>query len=235
MVQTFSRVRATTVDAAGLGRSMLELALTDGRKREDIRTIVSTGQGRRSLDISDMSRTEITCFAKGAVHSDPGIEIAVDIGGHGVRVMRIGEMGIITDFRTNDKCSSGTGCFIDATARALGVESEKVGDISSRSCTPERVNSTCTVFAESEVVSLVAKGKRKEDILAGLNGMVARRIAALVNSMRTEGRILVGGGVAVGGVGGRLPVLGARRACQGPTVAAGVGTRRGWRARTPRG
>lgn len=187
--------RGTTVDLERTARSMKE-EIMDGYDISDLKCVVSTGQGRRAVGFSDLSRTEITSFARGAFEHDPSIDIAVDMGGHGVRVMRMGEMGIITDFRTNDKCSSGTGCFIDATARALNVDHEKAGEISLMSCSPERVNNTCTVFAESEVVSMVAKGKKKEDILAGLNEMVARRIGALVNSMRSEGRIMFGGGVA---------------------------------------
>jgi predicted CoA-substrate-specific enzyme activase len=188
-------VKGTTVDASGLAESMLSEVLGKDIPRDRIATIVATGQGRRAIRIADLYRTEITCFARGAYSIDPGIDLAVDLGGHGIRTMKIGEMGIISDFRTNDKCSSGTGCFLDATAKALNMGITDLG--CSGSCSPERINATCTIFAESEVISLVAKGKRKEDIVAGLNGMVARRVAAMINSMRSEGRILIGGGVAL--------------------------------------
>jgi predicted CoA-substrate-specific enzyme activase len=188
-------VRTTTVDASELASSMLAELLGGDIPRERIATIVATGQGRRSISIADMFRTEITSFARGAHGLDQGIDLAVDMGGHGIRAMKIGEMGIISDFRTNDKCSSGTGCFLDATARALNIGTNDLGG--SISCSPERISATCTIFAESEVISLVAKGKRKDDIVAGLNQMVARRVAAMINSMRSEGRILLGGGVAL--------------------------------------
>jgi predicted CoA-substrate-specific enzyme activase len=165
-------------------------------KRENIGYIIATGQGRRSVEFADMARTEITTFAKGAHSIDPEVEVVVDIGGHGIRVMKMGEMGIISDFRTNDKCSSGTGCFMDTMAHALEVEIDDVGERSLHSKLAEHVNATCTVFAESEVVSLIAKGKATEDILAGLHQMVARRIVALVNSTQCKGKVLVCGGVA---------------------------------------
>ncbi|MDG6224986.1 MAG: BadF/BadG/BcrA/BcrD ATPase family protein, partial [Candidatus Thermoplasmatota archaeon] len=139
--------RGTTVDLEGMARSMKE-DIMEGFDISDLKSVVSTGQGRRAVGFSDLSRTEITSFARGAFEHDSAVDIAVDMGGHGVRAMRIGEMGIISDFRTNDKCSSGTGCFIDATARALNVDHQKAGEISLLSCSPERVNNTCTVFAE---------------------------------------------------------------------------------------
>lgn len=165
-------------------------------KRMDIGYIVATGQGRRSVEFADMARTEITTFAKGAHSIDPEVEVVVDIGGHGIRVMKMGEMGIISDFRTNDKCSTGTGCFMDTMAHALEVEIEDAGERSLHSKLAEHVNATCTVFAESEVVSLIAKGKVTEDILAGLHQMVARKIVALVNSTQCKGKVFVCGGVA---------------------------------------
>ncbi len=164
--------------------------------RKDIGYIVATGQGRRSVEIADMARTEITSFAKGAYSIDPEVEVVADIGGHGIRVMKMGEMGIISDFRTNDKCSTGTGCFMDTMAHALEVEIEDVGERSLHSKLAEHVNATCTVFAESEVVSLIAKGKVTDDILAGLHQMVSRKIVALVNSTQCKGKVLVCGGVA---------------------------------------
>jgi predicted CoA-substrate-specific enzyme activase len=176
--------------------SMNELLKEEGLTREDLGYIVATGQGRKSLEFADMARTDITTFAKGAHFLDPDVDVVVDIGGHGIRVMRMGEMGIISDFRTNDKCSSGTGCFMDTMAHALEVDIDDVGERSLHSKLAEHVNATCTVFAESEVVSLIAKGKRTDDILAGLHQMVARRIVALVNSTQSKGKVMICGGVA---------------------------------------
>jgi len=176
--------------------SMKELLKEEGLERKDIGYVVATGQGRRSLEFADLARTDITTFARGAHFLDPDVDVVVDIGGHGIRVMRMGEMGIISDFRTNDKCSIGTGCFMDTMAHALEVDIDDVGERSLHSKLAEHVNASCTIFAESEVVSLIAKGKRTDDILAGLHQMVARRIVALVNSTQSKGKVMVCGGVA---------------------------------------
>ncbi len=192
-----SSVKNTTMEPGKLAGNILkDLIVSKGIKRDDIGHIVATGQGRRSVTEADLARTEITAFARGAYMIDPECEIVVDIGGHGIRVMRMGEMGIIADFRTNDKCSTGTGCFMDTMAMALEVEIGDVGERSLHSKLAEHVNASCTVFAESEVVSLIAKGKATDDILAGLHQMVARKIISLVNTTRSKGKVLVCGGVA---------------------------------------
>lgn len=190
-------VRNTSMEPGKLASTMVEdLLKENGVNRDDIAFIIATGQGRRSVKIADLARTDITSFARGAHHLCGDAEIVVDIGGHGIRVMRMGEMGIIEDFRTNDKCSTGTGCFMDTMAMALEVEIDDVGERSMHSKLAEHVNASCTVFAESEVVSLIAKGKRTDDILAGLHQMVARKIVSLVNSTRSKGKVFVCGGVA---------------------------------------
>ena len=187
--------RATSMEPGKLaGRMVDELLRENGIRKEEVMHTVSTGQGRKSVDFADIQRTEITAFSKGAVHIDPDVEVVVDIGGQGIRIMKIGEMGIISDFRTNDKCSSGTGCFLDAMANALEVGVENSGKMAMGSDNPERVYNTCTVFAESEVVSLMAKGKSKQDILAGLNSMVARKIGAMINSVGSSGKVMAAGG-----------------------------------------
>ncbi|MGA1821850.1 MAG: acyl-CoA dehydratase activase [Thermoplasmatota archaeon] len=192
-----TRKELTSMEPGKLAEGILHQLLRDlGIDRKDIQYIISTGQGRKAVKFADMARTEITAFSKGAYHLNPESEVVVDIGGQGIRVMKMGEMGIVSDFRTNDKCSSGTGCFLDAMAVALEVGIENVGELSLKSGNPQTVSTTCTVFAESEVVSLVAKGNRKEDILAGLNKMVARKIGAIANAVGSHGPIFVAGGVA---------------------------------------
>ncbi|MGA1794011.1 MAG: acyl-CoA dehydratase activase [Thermoplasmatota archaeon] len=187
----------TSMEPGKLAKKLMNELLKDqGLKRQEIGYIIATGQGRKSVEFADMARTEITAFARGAHRLLPDVDVVVDIGGHGIRVMKMGEMGIVSDFRTNDKCSSGTGCFMDTMAMALEVQIENVGERSLHSKLAEHVNATCTVFAESEVVSLIAKGKATEDILAGLHQMVARKIVALVNSTQSKGKVLVCGGVA---------------------------------------
>jgi len=202
-------VRPTSMEPDKLAGGMIETLLhKHGLSWDNIRNIAATGQGRKAVSMADLARTEITAFARGAHFLHPEARIAVDIGGQGVRVMKIGEMGIVSDFRTNDKCSSGTGCFMDTMAAALEVGIDSMGGLSMGSAHPQTISTTCTVFAESEVVSLVAKGKSKEDIISGLNTMVARKIAALINSTRSHGPVLLGGGVSLNqGITGELKKL----------------------------
>jgi len=190
--------RPTTMEPGGLAAEMRdELLASLSLTKADVAHTVATGQGRRAISFADMARTEITAFARAVHFLYPESSVAVDIGGQGIRVMKMGEMGIISDFRTGSKCSSGTGCFLDTMALALEVEMKDMGELSLSSCHPESISTTCTVFAESEVVSLVAKGKSKEDILAGLNGMVAKKVGALINATRSHGPVFLGGGVTL--------------------------------------
>lgn len=192
------KVLPTTMEPDKLADQMIKSLLEKhGVQKNQIVHIVATGQGRKAIRFADLARTEITAFARGAYFLYPEVEVAVDVGGQGIRVMKMGEMGIISDFRTNVKCSSCTGCFLDTMAMALDVGIEKIGELSLDSLNPETISTTCTVFAESEVVSLVAKGKNKEDILAGLNAMVAKKVGVLINATRSRGPVFLGGGVGL--------------------------------------
>ncbi len=188
----------TTMEPEKLAGSMVDSLLEEhGIGRDDIRHTVATGQGRKAIRFADMARTDITAFARGAYFLFPDASVAVDIGGQGIRVMKMGDMGIISDFRTGSKCSSGTGCFLDTMAVAMAVGIDRIGELSLASTHPENISTTCTVFAESEVISLIAKGKGKEDILAGLNRMVAKKITSLINATRSHGPVFLGGGVGL--------------------------------------
>ena len=188
----------TTMEPDKLAGSMVASLLEKhGIGREGIRHTVATGQGRKAIRFADMARTEITTFAKGAYFLFPDAGVAVDIGGQGIRVMKMGDMGIISDFRTGAKCSSGTGCFLDTMAVAMEVGIDRIGELSLASVHPATISTTCTVFAESEVISLMAKGKGKEDIIAGLNDMVAKKISFLINATHSHGPVFLGGGVSL--------------------------------------
>ena len=188
----------TSMEPGKLAEKLREELLSSmGLKNKDIGYTVATGQGRRSVEFADMARTDITTFARGAHSLDPDVDIVVDIGGHGIRVMKMGEMGIISDFRTNDKCSTGTGCFMDTMAMALEVQIEDAGERSLHSKLAEHVNATCTVFAESEVISLVARGVPREAVARGIHEAVVRRSAAMLGRIRTEGDVVFAGGVAL--------------------------------------
>jgi len=190
-------LRPTTMNPSILSRELFSsLIKRCGVGGGEVGEVVATGEGRKAVQFATYVRTDITSFAKGAHHLYPTASLLVDIGGQGIRVMRVDEEGVIMDFKTNDKCSSGTGCFFDTISYALQIPLNEMGSLSLQARNSAKISSTCTIFAESEVVSLMAKGRSKEEILAGINRMVSRRIVALINSLRADGEVFLGGGVA---------------------------------------
>jgi predicted CoA-substrate-specific enzyme activase len=140
--------------------------------------------------------TEILAFAKGAHHLLPAARMGIDLGGQGIRVVLMNEQGIVLKFLTNDKCSTGTGCFLEVMAAALDTTTEQLGPLALASKEHHNISNTCTVFADSEVVSLVARGKSKEDIIAGLLDAMAAKVKTMVNQMGVKREVFFGGGVA---------------------------------------
>jgi predicted CoA-substrate-specific enzyme activase len=182
------------------GEEAKDLLIKNLQKRairfEDVHHIVATGHGRHSLDFASIIKSEITCNAKGAKRLNDNCRIVIDIGGQGIRVIELDETGEVSNFLTNDKCSAGTGCFLDMMSYALQVDLDKMGEMSIGACQPKKLSTTCSIFAESEVVSLVARGTKKEDILAGLHDSVARKVSGLVKILGIKGEIFLAGGVA---------------------------------------
>lgn len=158
--------------------------------------VVATGYGRYSTSLATKSVTEITCHAVGAAHLFPGVRTVIDIGAQDSKVIRLSEDGRVEDFVMNDKCAAGTGRFLEVMARSLGVPLESLGELSERAKTDVRISSTCTVFAESEVVALVAKGVPIEDIVRGLHRAVAERVSGMVIRLRARPPFVMTGGVA---------------------------------------
>jgi predicted CoA-substrate-specific enzyme activase len=186
----------TGISPRSSARSCLSTALEmAGIAHTDLARIVSTGHGRKAAGITEHTTSEITAVSRAAFSLSPGIPIVVDVGGQGIRVMRLSKTGGVEKFINNDKCSAGTGCFLDAIAGAMSVPLDDLGRLSDMSKSPSCMSTTCTIFAESEVISLIARGSRKEDIIAGLHRSVALKVANLVRSIG-EGDVLVSGGVA---------------------------------------
>ena len=165
-------------------------------KREDLREIVSTGYGRETIGLGDDSVTEITCHALGAHYLDPEIRTVIDIGGQDSKVIRIDENGTVLSFVMNDKCAAGTGRFLEMMARTMELSMEDMSRIGLKWKNNVQISSMCTVFAESEVVSLIARNTPTEDIIHGLNLSVAGRTAALMKRVHGEGPYMMTGGVA---------------------------------------
>ncbi len=162
----------------------------------DIDTVVATGYGRTSIDFADRAVTEITCHALGARYLFGEAQTVIDIGGQDSKVIRLSEDGRVEDFSMNDKCAAGTGRFLEVMARSLDTDLQSLGALSALSTADVRISSTCTVFAESEVVALVAKGVPKEDIIRGLHRSVAERIYSMVSRLRAAPPFVMTGGVA---------------------------------------
>jgi len=155
-----------------------------------------TGYGRQLVDFADKQVTEISCHGLGARLLAPETRTVIDIGGQDSKVIQLDAGGNLSDFLMNDKCAAGTGRFLEVMARSLDTQMEMLGPLSATSSADVRISSTCTVFAESEVVALVAKGVPKEDIIRGLHRSVAERVYAMVARLRAEPPFVMTGGVA---------------------------------------
>ncbi|OPY69517.1 MAG: R-phenyllactate dehydratase activator [Syntrophorhabdus sp. PtaU1.Bin050] len=177
--------------------ALKEVLAYPGKSASDISYIVSTGCGRKRATFAKESVTEITCIAKGVNYLFPDARTIIDIGGQDTKVIRVDERGRVTEFEMNDKCAAGTGRFVEVMAKALNVELDKIGEISLQHKKELTISSICTVFAESEVISLVSEGEELEDILYGIHKAIADRTLGLINRLGgVEEQVIMAGGVA---------------------------------------
>jgi predicted CoA-substrate-specific enzyme activase len=188
-----SAIRPTGGNPRKSGDAVLGEVLRESRG--DVKKIVATGYGRVSF-CADEVVSEITANARGSYSLFPEARTILDIGGQDSKITRINEQGKVLDFAMNDKCAAGTGRFIENTAEALEISLEEFSKKSLASKTPAKVNSMCTVFAESEVISLLAQGALLEDISAGLHASVARRTKAMVEKVGIKREVIFTGGTA---------------------------------------
>ena len=182
--------------ALGAERALEEALKEVGLAREDIDTVVTTGYGRTAISVGDKSITEITCHARGAHFLDPEVRTVVDIGGQDSKVIRLNEDGTVKNFVMNDKCAAGTGRFLEMMARTMEMSLDEMSKIGLSYKEDITISSMCTVFAESEVVSLIAQNKAPDDIVHGLNKAVAAKTASLVKRVGGEEKYMMTGGVA---------------------------------------
>lgn len=167
-----------------------------GINSSDIKLIVATGYGRRNIDFADSSVTEITCHAAGAKHLYPQVRTIIDIGGQDSKVIALDENGNITNFVMNDKCAAGTGRFLENMAKVLEIDMNTLATKGLEYKKDLTISSMCTVFAESEVVSLIAENNTTADIIHGLNKSVAIKTKTLAKNHAKVGNIMMTGGVA---------------------------------------
>ena len=167
-----------------------------GIAESDLGSKVYTGYGREFLGDDGAAVTEITCHARGAHHLDPAVRTVIDIGGQDSKVIRLSESGAVETFAMNDKCAAGTGRFLEMMARTLQMKLPEMSELGLDWHNDVTISSMCTVFAESEVVSLIARSTAPADIIHGLNKSVAGKTAALARRTGGVAPFMMTGGVA---------------------------------------
>jgi len=208
-----TQTKAVIIDEAGriVGRSLMDTganvtraaeaafqeALRDGDLLEEqVGFIVGTGYGRYKVTFGNTQVTEISCHGRGAVHMFPGTRTVVDMGGQDTKAIRVAETGEILDFCMNDKCAAGTGRFLGAASAALDIPLDELGPTALGGQRAVKISTTCTVFAESEVLSWLGKGKKIEDILLGVHQSIGARSVGLLRRVGIEEEVTFTGGVA---------------------------------------
>lgn len=175
-------------------RQILDHLLAESAVTRSDAAVVATGYGRVGIDFADRTVTEITCHALGADYLLPGVRTVIDIGGQDSKVISVSN-GKVTSFQMNDKCAAGTGRFLEMTVIRLGVTFSEFEILleANQSCI---INSMCAVFADSEIVSMLASGKSREEIAGGVVGSVASRAAALTARVQLCPSVLITGGLS---------------------------------------
>ncbi|MBN1655221.1 MAG: 2-hydroxyglutaryl-CoA dehydratase [Deltaproteobacteria bacterium] len=205
IIDSGGRILAWTVVPTGaknleaIERARREVVTMVGIEPEAIAAVVSTGYGRDRVADRLSSVTEISCHARGIIALLPGTQLVVDIGGQDSKAIRLGEAGRVVDFAMNDKCAAGTGRFLEVMARVLEVDIGQLGELDSSARESLTLSSTCTVFAESEVVSAIADGAELSEIVSGIHRAIARRTVALAKRVApnlTDLKVAMSGGVA---------------------------------------
>ncbi len=191
-----SVIRTGAKSGESAQRVLMEVLEKAGCTREDISWIVSTGYGRVSIPFADENVTEISCHGKGAHYFNPRVRTILDIGGQDSKAIRLNEAGEVTDFAMNDKCAAGTGRFLEMIARTLEIDMDELGPTALQSTEEIEITSMCSVFAESEVISLIANNKEKPDIANGICRAIANKAYSLLKRVGLEAEFMMTGGVA---------------------------------------
>ncbi len=190
-------LQMTGANVVRAAQEAFDQALADARlAEEEVEYVVGTGYGRYKVTFGNTQVTEISCHGRGAVHMFPGTRTVIDMGGQDTKAIRVAANGEIVDFCMNDKCAAGTGRFLGAASSALDISLDQIGPTALRGERPVKISTTCTVFAESEVLSWLGKGKKIEDILLGVHQSIAARSVGLLRRVGVEDQVSFTGGVA---------------------------------------
>jgi len=207
-----TQTKAVIIDEAGqiVGRALIDTganvvlaaerayvgALKDGAvSEEDVGYVVGTGYGRYRVTFGNTQVTEISCHGRGAVYMFPNTRTVLDMGGQDTKAIRVSPTGEILDFCMNDKCAAGTGRFLGAVATALEIPLSELGTVALTAEKAVKISTTCTVFAESEVISWLGRGKKVEDILLGVHRSIVSRSMGLMRRVGVESEVTFTGGV----------------------------------------
>ena len=190
-------VVATGTGTSGPRRVVEEVLSLAGLTKDDISKTVATGYGRIKFTEADKQVSEISCHGRGVYYLMPTVRTIIDIGGQDAKAIRLNNKGKVFNFVMNDKCAAGTGRFLDVIARVLELKTEELAEYSARAKESVSISSTCTVFAESEVISHLSNGISLEDIVLGIHDSVARRVAGLAQRLGVEEEVAMSGGVAL--------------------------------------
>ncbi|MBU3145328.1 acyl-CoA dehydratase activase [Clostridium sp. CF012] len=201
IIENGIKIVATSTIPSGTGttgpaRALKELFGKLDICREDIEKLVVTGYGRMKYSDADKQISELSCHTKGVNFLVPSAKTIIDIGGQDAKALKLNESGKLVNFVMNDKCAAGTGRFLDVMARALEVNVSDLGDLSAKSTKEVPISSTCTVFAESEVISHLSNEVAIEDIIAGIHASVAKRVSSLAKRVGIQESVVMVGGVA---------------------------------------
>ncbi len=165
-------------------------------KPENVNYCVGTGYGREKIPYIDKSLSEISCHGKGANFLNNEIRSVIDVGGQDCKVISINEYGELIDFRMNEKCAAGTGRYLEIMAELLGLSLTELGTISLKSKTPISLSSVCSIYAQSEVLSYISRKIKKQDIAAGINFAMAKRVQKMTEKISLTPKFTITGGVA---------------------------------------
>jgi predicted CoA-substrate-specific enzyme activase len=176
-------------------RAYVEALKAGGLQEQEVQYVVGTGYGRYRVTFGNAQTTEISCHARGAVHLFPMTRTVLDMGGQDTKAIHVGPDGGVLDFCMNDKCAAGTGRFLGAVAAALDVPLSELGPLALRGDRPVKISTTCTVFAESEVLAWLGRGKKVEDILFGIHRAMVSRSVGLMRRVGIDRDVTFTGGV----------------------------------------
>ena len=196
-----TEIVGTSVVAAGTGTDGPQLALKEGLadagiREEELAYTIATGYGRKRFDRAQGEVSELSCHARGVHFVFPEVHTVIDIGGQDAKVLVLNEKGRMMNFVMNDKCAAGTGRFLDEMAAILKLDISDLETEAVKSKNPAAISSTCTVFAESEVISQLAAGTDRCDLVAGICQSVAVRAVSLARRAGVKEKVCMSGGVA---------------------------------------